>query len=132
MFELNIKGNMYQFRFGIGFVREIDKTKKEKAANGTEVNVGLNYAVAALIDEDPLELVDILFIANKTEDKKSRLTKELLEEYVEEVEDIEALFKEVLDFFEKGNATKKKTAAVLEFVAKEREKQKAKAVDQTE
>ena len=130
MFELTIKGKVYQFRFGLGFVREIDKTKKEKAANGAEVNVGLSYAVAALIDEDPLELVDILYIANKTEDKKARVTKELLEEYVEEVEDIEALFKEVLDFFEKGNATKKKTAAVLELVAKE--KAKAAAANQTE
>ena len=129
MFELTIKDKVYPFRFGIGFVREIDKTKKEKAENGAEVNVGLNYAVAALIDEDPVELVDILFIANKTEDKKARVSKEMLEEYVEEVEDIEALFKEVLDFFEKNNATKKKTAAVLKLVEEERAKAEA---DQTE
>ena len=129
MFELTIKGKVYQFRFGIGFVREIDKTKKEKTESGAEVNVGLNYAVAALIDEDPLELVDILYIANKTEDKKARITKELLEEYIDEVEDIEGLFKEVLDFFVTGNATKKRTAAIQELVAKEKAKA---AADQTE
>ncbi len=131
MFELTIKGKVYQFRFGIGFVREIDKTKKEKTENGAEVNVGLNYAVAALIDEDPIDLVDILFIANKTEDKKARVTKELLEEYIEEVEDLEGLFKDVLDFFENANATKKRTAAIQELVAKEKEKAKATA-EQTE
>lgn len=130
MFELTINEKIYSFKFGIGFVREIDKTKKEKAENGAEVNVGLNYAVAALIDEDPLQLVDILYIANKTEDKKTRVTKEQLEEYIEEVEDLEGLFKEVLDFFEKSNATKKKTAAVLALVEKERAK--AAAADQTE
>lgn len=130
MFELTIKEKVYSFKFGIGFVREIDKTKKEKAENGAEVNVGLNYAVAALIDEDPLQLVDILYIANKTEDKKARVTKEQLEEYIEEVEDLEGLFKEVLDFFEKGNATKKKTAAVLALV--EEERAKAAATAQTE
>lgn len=131
MFELTIKGKMYQFRFGIGFVREIEKTKKEKAENGAEVDVGLQYAVAALIDEDPVALVDILFIANKTEDKKARVTKEQLEDYIDyEVEDLEGLFKEVLDFFEKSNATKKKTAAVLKFV--EEEKAKAAAANQTE
>lgn len=130
MFELTIKGKVYPFRFGIGFVREIDKTRTQKAENGATVNVGLNYAVAALIDEDPLELVDILFIANKTEDKKTRVSKELLEEYIEETEDLEGLFKEVLDFFETGNATKKKTAAVLALV--EQERAKAAAVDQTE
>lgn len=129
MLDLTINEKVYSFRFGIGFVREIDKTKKEKNANGAEVNVGLNYAVAALIDEDPLELVDILYIANKTEDKKGRVTKEQLENYIDEVEDLEGLFKEVLDFFEKGNATKKRTAALQELVAKE--KAKAEAADQT-
>jgi predicted SPOUT superfamily RNA methylase MTH1 len=131
MFELTIKGKIYQFRFGIGFVREIDKTKKEKTESGAEVNVGLQYAVAALIDEDPVALVDILFIANKTEDKKARVTKEQIEDYIDyEVEDLEGLFKEVLDFFEKSNATKKKTAAILKLV--EEENAKAAAVNQTE
>jgi predicted DNA-binding protein len=123
MFELTIKDKVYQFRFGLGFVREIDKKKTEKTESGATVNVGLNYAVAALIDEDPLELVEILYTANKTE--KERVSKELLEEYIEEVEDLEGLFKDVLGFFEKGNATKKKTAAVLEFVAKEKAKQES-------
>lgn len=125
MFELTIKEKVYQFRFGMGFVRKIDKTKKEKV-EGSEVDVGLQYAVAALIDEDPLGVVDLLFTANETE--TPRVTKALLDEYIEdENTDFEGMCKEILDFFKRGNCTKKKTLAVIELV----EKQKAKAA-QTE
>lgn len=128
MFELTIKDKVYQFRFGLGFVREIDKTKQQKAENGVVQNVGLQYAVASVIDEDPIALVDILDIANKTE--TPRVTKALLDEYIEdENTDIEALFKELLDFFANANATKKKTAQILELVEKEKAKAAVKAAE---
>ena len=121
MFELTIRDKVYQFRFGMGFVREIEKTRQQKADNGITQNVGLQYAIAALIDEDPIEVVNILDIANATE--KPRVTKPLLDEYIEdENTDFEGLCKEILDFFEKGNCTKKKTAAVLALVEAERAK----------
>ena len=121
MFELTIKDKVYQFRFGMGFVREIDKTRQQKADNGITQNVGLQYAIAALIDEDLVEVVNILEIANRTE--KDRVSKPLLDEYIEdENTDCEALCKEILDFFEKGNCTKKKTAAVMALVEAERAK----------
>lgn len=124
MFEITINETVYQFRFGLGFVREIDKRTKIKGEDGNEHNAGLQYAVAALIDEDPLELVNILEVANKTE--KPRITKELLDLYVEsEDTDLEAVCKEILDFFKNANATKKKTLAVIELVEKERAKQAA-------
>ena len=83
--------------------------------------MGLQFAIAALIDEDPIEIVNILDIANKTE--KPRVTRALLDEYIEdENTDFEGLCKEILDFFEKGNCTKKKTAAVLALVEAERAK----------
>lgn len=121
MFELTIKDKVYQFRFGMGFVREIDKTRTQKVDNGVTQNVGLQYAVAALIDEDPIEVVNILEIANKTE--KDRVSRALLDEYIEdENTDLEGMCKEILDFFEKGNCTKKKTAAVMALVEAERAK----------
>lgn len=126
MFELTIKDNVYQFRFGMGFVREIDKTKTQTADNGVTQNVGLQYAVAALIDEDPVEVVNILYTANKTE--KDRVSKEMLDAYIEdENTDFEALCKEVLDFFKQGNCTKKKTNAVIALVEAEKAR-----VNQTE
>lgn len=121
MFELNIKDKVYQFRFGMGFVREIDKTKTQTADNGVTQNVGLQYAVAALIDEDPIEVVNILYTANKTE--KDRVSKEMLDAYIEdENTDFEGMCKEILGFFKKGNCTKKKTNAVIALVEAERAK----------
>jgi hypothetical protein len=123
MFELTIKDTVYKFRFGLGFVRDIDKTRQEKDEKGNSQNVGLAYAVAALMDEDPLELVKILDTANKTE--KPRLSRDDLDRYIEDEADLETICADVLDFFKKGNSTKKKTALVMELVEKERAKQTA-------
>ena len=120
MFELTINETVYQFKFGLGFVREINKTKS-KPIDGMpneKQDVGLQFAVASLIDEDPIALVEILDIANKTE--KPRVTRALLDAYIEdENTDIDALFKEVLDFLSKANATKKTALAVMEMVEAE-------------
>ena len=124
MFELTIKEKVYQFRFGLGFVREIDKTEKIKGEDGNEHNAGLQYAVAALIDEDPVALSNILAIANKTE--SPRVSRDDIDFYLEdENTDLEGLCKELLDFFKNANSTKKKTLAVIELVEKERAKQTA-------
>ena len=97
MFELTIRDTVYNFRFGMSFVREIDKTKTQKNDNGVEQNVGLQYAVAALIDQDPVDVVTILDIANKTE--KPRVSRGILDEYIEcEDTDFEGLCNEILDF----------------------------------
>ena len=126
MFELTINDTVYQFKFGIGFVREIEKKHQLKDEDGNIHDAGLQFAVAALIDEDPIELVNILDIANKTE--KPRVTRNLLDAYIEdESTDLDGLCKELLDFFEHSNATKKKTEAVQDLVERERAKQAATA-----
>ena len=123
MFELTINETVYQFKFGLGFVREINQ-RIQKPIDGMpdeKQNVGLQFAVASLIDEDPVALVDILDLANKTE--KPRVTKTMLDAYIEDEDtDIEALFKEVLDFLSRANATKKTALAVLEMVEAEKAK----------
>lgn len=121
MFELTIKDVVYQFKFGIGFVREINKKVSTKDANGAEQGLGLQYAIANLIDGDVVGLVDILDLANKTE--KPRVTRGALEDYLDDEEtDIDQIFKDVLDFFASANATKKMTAAVMEMVETEKAK----------
>lgn len=123
MFELTINGEVYQFRFGLGFVREINKQKK-RAVEGVDEkqDIGLQFAIASIIDEDPIALVDILDLANKTE--KPRVTRAALDAYIEDAEtDIEALFSELLDFLTNANATKKAVKVVLEMI----EAQKAEA-----
>lgn len=123
MFELTIGGNIYSFKFGIGFVRDINKrVLKDVDGTNKKQELGLQYAVAGLIDEDPLEVVDILLTANKTENP--RITAAKLESYLEdESTDMSALCNEVLDFFKRSNATKKMTNSVLEMVAKQTENQ---------
>lgn len=129
MFELTIKDKVYQFRFGLGFVRAIDKKEQVKGEDGNMHDAGLQYAVAALIDEDPVKLVDILELANKTENP--RVTRDLLDSYIEDDStDLEALFKELLDFFENANATKKKTRYVKELVENEKAKAEAEQNEQ--
>ena len=124
MFELTINGNVYRFNFGIGFVRDINK-KRTRTIEGQTQEVGLQFAVASLIDEDPIELINILDLANKGE--TPRVTRALLDAYIDdETTDIEALFKDVLDFFERHNATKKTTKGVKQMV----EAEKAKAANQ--
>lgn len=124
MFELTINGQVYQFNFGIGFVREINKKKQAKAENGAVQDVGLNYYIATLYDEDPIALVDILDIANKTE--KPRVTRKDLDAFIDDRDtDISQVCKDILDFFEENNATKKATQNVKEFVEKQRADQTA-------
>ena len=127
MFELTINEQVYQFKFGLGFMREINKqVRKPIEGTGQTQDVGLQFAVASLIDEDPVALVDVLDIANKTE--KPRVTKAALDAYIEdESTDIDALFKEVLDFLCRANATKKTALAVMDMVEAEKAKAQAQA-----
>lgn len=124
MFELTIDGVVYQFKFGLGFAREISKTRKVKGENGEAQDMGLQFAVASLIDEDPVALVDILDLANKTENP--RVTRAMLDRYIEdENTNITQIFAELLDFFERNNSTKKATENMKKFVEEQRKKAEA-------
>lgn len=130
MFELTINETVYAFNFGMGFLREIDPivTKPiDDGIKGKVQNLGLRYAVGALIDNDPEALVDVLLRANKG--CTPRLTQKEIESYIEnESTDLEALFEDVLGFLKTANVTKKTTLTMLEAV----EAEKAKAAAQNE
>ena len=116
--ELTINGKVFKFNFGMGFLREINKTAKVHSGD-VDKNVGFRYAVAGIIDRDPETLVDVLYTANSGQDP--RVTKPLLDSYIDnESTDIEELFDTVMDFFEKTNATKSLTKKVLEAVEAEK------------
>lgn len=123
MFELTINNTVYQFRFGLGFVREINKTVQMdiNGSKNAKKDAGLQFAVADLMDGNPVGLVEILLTANKTE--SPRLSRNDLDAYIEDDStDIDALFEDVLDFLRNANATKKTVAAVEEMVEQERAK----------
>ena len=127
MFELEMNGQVYQFNFGMGFLREINKTTTVpvKDIPGKVTNMGMQYAVAELLDGNVETLCDVLYIANKSQ--SPRLTKAAIDTYIDdEGTDIDALFDQVIDFLKNTNATKKETQTVLKRVteAQEQEKQK--------
>lgn len=124
MMELTINGTVYQFKFGMGFLREANKTAKipVQGMPGTTKEVGARYLIARVaIDQEPDALVELLDLANKGENP--RVTKALLDSYIDSEEvDIDVLMEETKDFLSKANATKK----MVEEIMKEYEKQMAK------
>lgn len=123
MFELNINEVNYQFNFGMGFLREVNKTvtKPIDGVKDVKQNVGLQFKVAGLLDGDPEALVDILDAANKGQ--TPRVTRDKLDSYIDdENTDIDALFAEVLGFLRNANATRKAVTALVEMVEKEKTK----------
>ena len=114
MFEITINGTVYKLKFGIGFVKEVNGRRQAPLGNGMKEDIGLEYVIAKIQEGDILTLVDVLDSGNKYAGEP-RLTRSVIEGYLEdENTDIERLFDDVLGFFEKSNATKKKVKMVKE------------------
>lgn len=125
MFELTINNQVYEFNFGMGFMREINKKVGTPVDGLPDVkkNIGLQYMVACIIDGDIEALVDVLDAANKG--MSPRVTKLMLDSYIDdENTDIDALFDSVMDFLRSANATKKTVVKLLEAVEEEKAKKK--------
>ena len=126
MLELTIKGEVYQFNFGMGFLREINKKISAPVDGLKDVNknIGLQYTVASVIDGDPEALVDVLEVANQG--FSPRVSRNLLDSYIDDAEtDIDDLFKTVIDFLKNANATKKAVETIQEAVEKQKAKEQA-------
>ncbi len=124
MFEITINEVVYQFNFGMGFMREINKRVGAPVEGLPDVkkNIGLQYMIAGILDGDIEALVDILEAANKGQNP--RLTRPMLDAYIDdENTDIDTLFDSVIDFLKNANATKRTMNKLLEAI----EEQKAKA-----
>ena len=123
MMELTIKGQVYQFNFGMGFLREINKQTNVPVdgAPGVRKDVGFRYALMNLTDGDTEALVNVLDIANKGQNL--RVTRNLLDEYSDDEDtDIDELFDTVMGFLKSANAVKKIVRELLEVVEKEKQK----------
>lgn len=125
MFELTIEDQVYEFNFGMGFMREINKriSREIDGVKDVKKNMGLQYAVAGIMDGDVESLVDVLDVANKG--YKPRVTRALLDRYIDdENTDIDNMFKDVMDFLENTNATKKTVQSLKKAVEEEKAKAK--------
>lgn len=120
MEELVINGQTYEFKFGIGFLRDMNKmiAVPVKEVPGMKKDVGFIYYAAEMLGGDVEALVMILNTANKGQNP--RITPAALEAYVEDPDtDIDELFDKVKDFLLGANVTKKATKFLVEQVEKE-------------
>lgn len=119
MFEIAISGNVFQFNFGMGFLRDMNKktTIPVEGLPGVKRDVGFRYSLLRLLDGDVESLIDMLDTANKGQEP--RLTRMMLDSFIDDEDtDIEAVFDDVLGFLKTANATKKTTLDVLEGIGK--------------
>lgn len=111
MMELTINGQVFQFNFGMGFLREANKTVTETNGNGVKKNSGASYMIAGIYDGNVEDLVNTLDLANKG--LEPRVTKALLDSFIDDPKtDIDQLFEDTLDFLKKANATRKTVMAI--------------------
>lgn len=124
MFELTINGEVYQFNFGMGFMREADKgIKSSPDQNGVVLNIGANYMIGGIVDGDIGKLEEALLLANKGFTPRVKL--EDLDGYIDDPStDVDKLFEDVKGFLRKAGATRilmKKLEAEDERLKKIRE-----------
>ena len=125
--ELTINGNVCQFSFNIGFLRNINKTitVDVDGMDGVKRNVGLRYSVGLLLDGDLETLVDVLELANKGQ--STRLTKKAIEDYIDNADtDVDEVFDSVIEGLKQANATKKATLATIKAIKKAQSEQETK------
>lgn len=128
MFELTINNTVYEFNFGMGFMRELDPTvtKPIEGVKGKVQNLGVQYAIAGIIDGDVEALGDVLIRGNKG--FNPRLTQKDVDAFIEDAEtNLDEVFEAVLGFLKSANVTKKITLTLLETIEKEKAKEAAKA-----
>lgn len=127
MMELTIKEQVYQFTFGMGFLREVNKQAQRPVDGFTDLkeSMGLQMMVAGLRVRDCEYLVKALEAANKAHNP--RVSRVLLDAHIDDPEtDIDALFDDVMDFLRRANATKNVVIKALETMDEEEAKLKAK------
>lgn len=120
--QITINGREIELNFGIRFVRELDKKFHVVLDNGKRIGTGLEETIPMLFTGSIQALEDILQAAVWGAEKKP--TQEELDDYLDGVEDVDALFEAVLEELKNQNATRKKT---LTLVADLEERAKAEA-----
>lgn len=125
MAEIMMGGVTYPLRFGMQFLRTINKERQVPVENmpGEKESMGLTYTVGMLMQGSLETLEHVIYVANKTENPRMA-NAGIIDEYIEnECEDIEALFDQVMDFLLTANATKvavKKAKEIFEAATQSR------------
>lgn len=118
---LAINGIDYRVKFGVGFIRELDKKYYTENKTGTvKYGLGIETQVPLLLTNDIVTLAEFLYLGTCAEEK--RPTQKEIDDYIDNAEDIEALFAEVIEELRKSNATRIKVGELTESLkAKDQE-----------
>lgn len=105
--EIEVNGETYQLVAGFGFLHEVNKRVTVDVPNTkNKKEVGLKFMVASIMDGDIDALVDCIFCMNIGQ--TPRLKKTDIERYLEDVEDIDKVFEDVINFYLKRMRARKK------------------------
>ena len=122
MYELQINQSTYEFNFGMGFMRALNKTLSVPVEDikGKTKEIGMRYKIAEVIDGDIEALEDVLWIANQG--FSPRVEQKELDKFSEVVTtDLDELFKSVLGFLESANVTKKTTQEIQDAIKEQKQ-----------
>lgn len=122
---LKIKGADYRVKFGVGFVRELDKKYYTMNKSGTvKFGLGLETQVPILLSGDLVALSEFLFLGTCTEE--NRPVQKEVDEYIDRAEDVESLFNEVIKELKESNATRIKMGELEKVLKAEEDALRAK------
>ena len=116
--EIEVNDETYQLVAGFGFLHEVNKRVTVDVPNTkNKKEIGLKFMVASIMDGDIDALVDCIFCMNT--DQTPRLKKADIERYLEDVEDIDKVFEDVINFLSQANACKKEVKSLMTSMQEE-------------
>ena len=101
--QLKINDKTYNIKFGVKFVRALDKAYPIEQ-QGLKFGMALSAKIPELYAKNIASLADIIYYGTVTESPRPSLTD--VETFVEECEDLERLFDDVLQELSESNAGK--------------------------
>lgn len=110
---INIKNNDYEVCFGMAFIRALDEKYYTDGFNGIKLGTGMEVKIPYLLSYDPITLSEFLYLGTCT--NKKRPSQMDVDAYIDQVEDIDALFNEVIQELKKQNATKRKMEKMMKL-----------------
>lgn len=106
--EITLKEKSYEIIFGLKFNREID-IKYKVQGSGLSFGAGLDTLLPEMLAGSAVALSDLIY-AGTAHMNKDRPSGHQIDAWLEEQEDLDAVFEEVTKAIEESNITKKKLA----------------------
>lgn len=107
MMTLDINGKECELNFGIGFIRDLDKKYFVQSKSGMKFGNGLEIKTPLLLVGDVVTLAEFIHMGTARMDKR-RPSMQEIDDFIDRAEDIDEVFREVIDELKKSNACKRK------------------------